>query len=75
MLIFHNYFQEFIRLQLLGACAYNFQRNNFKIYFVSTCAYKLLLGIIVGKVVIHGHYIYKAIWMPEIGETLHCEQE
>jgi len=25
--------------------------------------------------VICGHNIYKTIWMPEIGETLHCEQE
>ena len=24
---------------------------------------------------IHGHHIYKAIWMPEIGEILQCEQE
>jgi len=25
--------------------------------------------------VIHGHHIYKAIWTPEIGETLWCEQK
>jgi len=24
---------------------------------------------------IRGHHIHKVIWMSEIGETLHCEQE
>ena len=25
--------------------------------------------------VIRGHHVYKAIWMPEIGEILECKQE
>ena len=25
--------------------------------------------------VIHGHHIYKTIWLPEISEILHCQQE
>ena len=25
--------------------------------------------------VIHGHHVYKAIWTPDIGEILECQQE
>ena len=39
------------------------------------CTYKWLLGIIAGSVsFIVSTSMYKAIWMPEIGEPLHCEQ-
>jgi len=46
-----------------------------KLKICIVCSVHALIHRYRWESVIHGHHIYKAIWMPEIGETLCCEQE